>query len=203
MSCLKGGGPLVLHTIFLELSSTAWSRTCSSSVLPAGHFGERPALLTLRCMYLGEMPRPLPGARLSGSCLPREASVLGGPVCPRHKVTHGGTTTVAVASSPALESAPAVSTAVSQSTVAWMVRGWGVLICTVQGCPAAGASLLPCIFPASAFPGGTARSWAVSPVALGSRACAARIALGPHSPLCMELPPELLLAPCRVHTPAI
>ena len=39
------------------------------------------------------------------------------------------------ASSPALESAPAVTTAVSQSTQAWMFLGQGVLICTAWRCP--------------------------------------------------------------------
>ena len=37
-------------------------------------FWGRGAMLILRCVYLVEMQRPLPGARLSGSCLLREAS---------------------------------------------------------------------------------------------------------------------------------
>ena len=37
------------------------------------------------------------------------------------------------ASSPALESAPTVTTAVSQSTGAWMLQGRGALICSTRG----------------------------------------------------------------------
>ena len=101
---------------------------------------------------------------------------------------------MALASSPALESAPAVTTTVSQSTGAWMLRGQRAPICTAQGHPGSGASLLPCVLPASICPEGSARSWAVSPSALGSRAFAAGITLpGLHSPHRMEPPPQLLL----------
>ena len=63
-----------------------------------------PAVLFLRNENLGELRRPLPGARQSGSCSSCEV-----PAHPRYKVTPGGTT-VAAAGSPALESAPAVAT---------------------------------------------------------------------------------------------
>ena len=113
------------------------------------------------------------------------------------------------ASSPALESAPAVTTPVSQSAGAWTLRGWGALICTVQCRLAAGASWLSCVLPASACPNRSTGSWAVSPCALCPGVCAAGITLlglrsavhteplpellsGPYSPLRGELPPELL-----------
>ena len=120
---------------------------------------------------------------------------------PMHMVTAGGTTVVA-SSSLALESAPGVTTLVSQSTGAWMLQGRGSPICTAWGRLAAGASWLSCVLLASACPGGSAGSWAVSPGALGSGVCAAGIALpGPCSPLHDEPPPEpqpqLLLGPCR------
>ena len=83
------------------------------------------------------------------------------PLHPRHRVTPGRKT-LAAASSPALESAPAVTTTFSQSTLAWMLRGQGVLICTAWGCLEAGESLLSCALPASACPGGSTGSWPVS-----------------------------------------
>ena len=43
-------------------------------VLLAGLLGEGPAVLILRCVHLREMPCPLPGVQLSGSCLSCEAS---------------------------------------------------------------------------------------------------------------------------------
>ncbi|XP_072625070.1 uncharacterized protein [Canis lupus baileyi] len=57
----------------------------------AGLLREQPALLIPRCVHLGELLSPLPGAWLSGSCLSCEAP---------------GGTTVAAASSGALDSAP-------------------------------------------------------------------------------------------------
>ena len=58
-----------------------------------------------------------------------------------------------------------------------MFQRQGAPICTARGHPVAGASSLPCVLPASACPVGSAGSWAVSPSALRSRACAAGIAL--------------------------
>ena len=43
-----------------------------------------------------------------------------------------------------------------------MLRG-GALTCTARGHPAAGASSLSWALPASAYPGGSTGSWAVSP----------------------------------------
>ena len=72
-------------------------------------------VLFLRHMHLRELPRPLPGTYLSGSCLSIEALApwLSDP--PRHSETPGGTTVVA-ASSQALESAPAVTTSLPVHT---------------------------------------------------------------------------------------
>ena len=79
--------------------------------------------MILRCVLLGELTRLLPGARLSGSYLSHGAP--GGPNPPRYTVAPEGTTSLVAASSPALESAPAVTTAVFQSKVAWMLQGQG------------------------------------------------------------------------------
>ena len=69
-------------------------------------------VLILRCVHLGEMLCPLPGAGLSGSCLSCEAPCsLAALLCPKHRVTPGGTTTLVAARSPALESAHPVTTA--------------------------------------------------------------------------------------------
>ena len=67
----------------------------------------------------------------------------GGPTPPRHRVTPGGTITLAAPSSSALESAPTVTPAVSQSALAWMLPGRGVLTCTAQGLSVAGESCCP------------------------------------------------------------
>ena len=69
-------------------------------------------MLIFRCQHLGELLSPLPGAGLSErclSCLSSEATVrLTGGCLPCE--TSGGTAAVMAASSPALESAPAVTT---------------------------------------------------------------------------------------------
>ena len=158
-------------------------------------------MVILRCEHLGELLSPLPGARLSGSCLSClscEATVRLSWGCLSCEAL-GGTTTVAADSSPALESAPAVTTAAPSPQVPGCTRGGG-LICTAWGRWAAGASLLSCVFLASACPGGSAGFWAVSPSALCSRACAAGIALpAAQPPLCRAAPesPALLLGPPR------
>ena len=63
----KKGGALLFYIYYfplnfplvLELSSTAWSRTCSSLVLPAGLLGEGSAVLILRCLCLGRDALPV------------------------------------------------------------------------------------------------------------------------------------------------
>ena len=60
------------------------------SLLPAGHLGEMPAVLILRCVHLEELPHPLPGAGLSGSCLPCETSVPWQCFPPRHEENNKG-----------------------------------------------------------------------------------------------------------------
>ena len=97
---------------------------------------------------------------------------------------------MAAPSSPALESAPAVTTAVSQSTGAWMLRGWGAPMCTARGaqrqerpcCPVS-YRLLPVL----------GKCWILALFlgALGSGDCTAGIALpGPRSTLHSEPLPE-------------
>ena len=57
---------------------------------------------------------------------------------------------------------------------------------------------MTCALPASACPEGSNGSWAVSPRALSTRACATGVALWPSGPLHAEPlsePPELLLGP--------
>ena len=103
---------------------------------------------------------------------------------------------MAVASSSAQESAPAITTTVSQSAEAWMLQGQGELICIAWGRSVAGVPLLSCVLPDSASPKGSAGSWAVSPGALGSGACTTGIVLLELcSPLRAELLSELLPGP--------
>ena len=100
--------PLVLYTIF------PWSwrfpvllgQELALLLLPAGLLGKGPVVLILRCVYLGEMLHP---CRVPGSVGAVYSVMLlspGGPTSLRNKVTQGGTTTLAVARSPALYSAP-------------------------------------------------------------------------------------------------
>ena len=100
---------------------------------------------------MGELLSPLPGAGLSGDCLPREAP--------------GGTTTVVAASSGALDSAPAVTKDLS------VCRGLdaprvGPLICSARG-----RSVLAVLGPPGlCLSRGEAGSWAVwRPVLPGLR----------------------------------
>ena len=79
---------------------------------------------------------------------------------------------MAAASSPALQSSPAVTTAAPRLQVHGC-SGAGVADLYSSGSPAAGVSLLSCVLPASACPGEKAGSWAVSPGALGFGAFAA------------------------------
>ena len=69
---------------------------------------------------------------------------------------------MAAASSGALDSAPAVIMELSVCR-GLDAPGAGPLICSARGHLVVGVSLLSCALPASACPGGSARSWAVSP----------------------------------------
>ena len=105
------------------------------------------------------------------------------------------------ASSPALESAPAVTTTAPSPQGPGCSRVGGRRSAQLWGHPVAGAS---CVLPGSAYPGGSTGSWAVPPDALGSLACAAGIALlGPCSPFSADLPRELLPWPGLAHAPAV
>ena len=133
-------------------------------------------MLILRCVHLGELLRTLPGAQLSGSCLSCEApaqSQVQGDTRRNNKSGGGQLSSPRVSFRSNYRSSP--------SALAWMLRGQGSLICTArvtrwQECPAV---LGP---PGLYLSQGSAGSWAVSPSALGSRACAAPIAPGRCSP---------------------
>ena len=112
---------------------------------------------------------------------------------PRHKVTPRGTTTVAATSFPTLESAPAVTTTVSQSAGAWMLQGQGLLSCTAQGRPS-GRNILAVLCPPSlCLSQGECWILGCVPLHSGLQGLRAGIVLwGPRSPLRVELPPDLL-----------
>ena len=65
-------------------------------------------MLTLRCVYLGELPWSRQVHDSVGAAYPWRPVFPGGPAAPRLTVTPGGTT-LASASTPALASAPAVT----------------------------------------------------------------------------------------------
>ena len=117
-----------------------------------------------RCVYLGDMPRPLPGAGLSHNCLPCEASI---PWWPRPSQAQGDTTRNNNTGSGQVSSSVASSQINYHSlpvhTGLDAPGATGVLICIARGRPVAGASSLSCALPASACPRGRAGSWAVSP----------------------------------------
>ena len=96
---------------------------------------------------------------------------------PKYKVTPGGGTTVVAASSPALESAPAVTTAAPSPQGPGCSGGRG---CRSAQLGAARQQEHPCC-PGPSWPPpvseGSTGSWAVSPSTLGSQACTAGIAL--------------------------
>ena len=156
----------------------------------------------------------LPPARCTGSVgaiYPVRPLVPGGPTSTRQRVTPGGTT-LAVASSPAVESAPAVTTTALSLQRPGCSPG-GVRRSAQLG-PALRQELPRC--PVSSLPppvpgGGERRILGCVPRALGSGACAAGIMLlGPglpkaagHSPLHPEPPPELLPRPRRPCAPAL
>lgn len=106
----------------------------------------------------------------------------------RYKVTPGGTTTVAAASSLALGSAPAVTTAASSPQGPGCSTGGGRSFAQFR---AGRQQERPCC-PVSSRPlpvPGGASDLGLSPSALGSRACTARIAFPRRSPLHTEPPP--------------
>ena len=126
---------------------------------------------------MGELLCPLPGAGLSGGCLPREAP--------------GGTTPVAAASSGALDSAPAVTPELSVCR-AWRLRGGAAdLLSSGQERPCCPGPSRPLPVP------GEAGSWAVSrrPVLRGLR-CWIR-APGRAAPSAEPPPEPLRAAPDR------
>ena len=96
----KGEYPLILYTVNPSTSPGTFQCCLVNNLLfpcPSSWSSGRGACCAnFRCVHLGELLSPLPGARLSGSCLSCQDP--------------GGTTTVAPASSPVLESAPAVTT---------------------------------------------------------------------------------------------
>ena len=82
-------------------------------------------MLNLRCVHLGELPRPLPGAWLNGAVYPVKPLFPGSPTLSQTQGDTSRNNNSGGARSPALESAPAVTTAVSQSALAWVLRGRG------------------------------------------------------------------------------
>ena len=182
---IKGECPLILYTVnpstALELSSAAWSITLFPPVLLAVlHLGEGPAgpaVLILRCVHLVEMPSPLPGALLHGSCLSCEAPAQSGVKGDTSRNNSGS----GQLSSPRVKSRS--NTGSSQSTGTWMLPGQGHQ--SVQLGAAAGASLLSCVLPASACPGGC-RILGCVPRALGSGVLTVGIQLlGSQPPPCI------------------
>ena len=149
---------------------------------------------------MGELLRPLPGAGLSEcclSCLSHEATVrLSGGCFPLE--APGGTTTVAVDSSGALDSAPAVTMELS------VCRGLGALGAGLLICSALGRCVLDVLGPPGlCLSWGEARSWAVSPVpcAPGPALLDLQSRLG--SLISAEPPPEpLRAAPGAAQPPA-
>ena len=164
------------------------SRTCSSPVLPASLLAEGPAVLILRWVYLEELPCPCQVQGSVGAVYSLRPLLPGGPSQFQAQGDTRRNNHMAVASSPALESAPTVTTSVFPSAVAWMLRGPGSLICTAQAahwqkCTQLSFSSRPPPVPR----GGPDPE--LCP--LGSRACAAGIAPpGPCSPLHVEVLPE-------------
>ena len=115
-------------------------------------------MLILRCVPLGELSAPA-GCWAEWELFSHETCFLAAPIHPRHSVTAGGTTTLAKARSPSLESAPAVTTRISRSALACMLWWQGALICTAQGHLVAGESLESCTLPASTCLGAVQDYW--------------------------------------------
>ena len=167
--------PLILYIVNPSTSPVSFQHCFGQElafpVLPAGLLGHGPASTSnadsQRCVHLGELPSPLPGAGLSGSCLSYEAPAESLVKSDSRRNNSGG----GQVSSPGVSSRSNYHS--SQSEGAWVLHR--------RAAPRAGASLLPCVLSASACPGGSARSWAASPGALGSGACAAGITLLGHA----------------------
>ena len=111
------------------------------AVLPADLLGEGPAMLILGCVHLGELPRPCQVHGSVGGVYPVRPLLS-----PRYKVTPGGTTTVAMASSTALESAPAV-TPRAPSLQGPGCSGGGAADLHSSGLPGSGRSVLALLCP--------------------------------------------------------
>ena len=111
-------------------------------------------MLILRCVHLEELPHPLPGAGLSGSCLPCETSVTW-QCCPSQ--AQGKTrrkTPMEVARIPALESAPCTNCH-SLPVFLGFFLGWcGCNDLTACRGQVSGESSLSCALPAFACPRG-------------------------------------------------
>ena len=121
-------------------------------------------MLILKCVHLGELPCPLLGAGLSGSCLSCEAFV---PWQPRLSQAQGETrrknnTGSGQVSSPGVRSCSNYRCLPVRRGLDTPGAGVGALICTTQGCPVARESSLFCALPTSACPRGFAGLWALS-----------------------------------------
>ena len=109
----------------------------------------------------GELPSPLPGTRLCGSCLSCEAPAQ----CQIQGDTRRNNSGSSQLSNSGVSSCS--NHCSSQSAGAWMLRGWGAQICTIWGAQWQECSLSYVLL-ASTCPRGSAGSWAVSPSTLGS-----------------------------------
>ena len=133
-------------------------------------------------MHLGELPSPLPGAGLSGSCLSYEAPAESLVKSDSRRNNSGG----GQVSSPGVSSRSNYHS--SQSEGAWVLHR--------RAAPRAGASLLPCVLSASACLRGECQILGCFPWCPGIWGlCRWNHAPGPCSPLEAEPPPEPLLAP--------
>ena len=124
-------------------------------------------MLILRCVHLGELSHPLPGASATGSCLPREASV---PWCPCLSQAQGDTRRNSNTGRGQLSS-PGVSSSqyLPQSPSPYCPAQLG-------GTQRQESPRCPGPSPPPPSPRGSAGSWAVSARGLGSGACAAGLA---------------------------
>ena len=153
-------------------------------------------MLILRCVHLGELPLPLPGAQLSGSCLSCEAPI---PCSPTVSQAQGDTrrknpTVGSQLPSPGVSSHRSYCS--SQSAGAWMLRGWGALICRSQGHSTAGTSSLSWALSGLHLSGGERRFLGCAPAPWDpGPALLEWCSRGPLSPLCAEPLPELLRDP--------
>ena len=162
----KGGVPS--SSIYLNLLTSPGAFQCclvKKLLFPcpsSWSSGGGSAVLILRCVPGGDAHSP-PGAGLSGSCLPGQASVLWLPCLSE---VQGETRRNLTRWQPGLQlwsQRLAVTTA--DPTPHWLGCSWGsagALICTAWGHPEAGESSLSWALPASACPGGSVGSWAVS-----------------------------------------